>query len=347
MIYNRSLKDCYIGHKRDRDNLIPFLLGRNAINYLIESLSIKAIVLPSFICPMLIDIFKYHQVDIFFYEGLNKQLQPPVDDILTNLDKIQPQDQLFFLWHDYLNMIGDMPSKLYDYLAKNNIEPIIDATHSLPIKEYQALIVVFGFRKLLNEPFGALVKLNRNTTIVTTTSSPLLKLWLILLVYRIKATLLFIFKFFNNSAINKPLKMLSNIDHPLNFDSNHAFLYDNFQRRAIIDKHRRLDYQKICKKRQRNFLRYVEKLPVLLNLEELDTSCPHGFPLLTNNNALTRKKLWDQGIHSFILWGSLHKDLENKKNNMSQYLSDSIIVLPVNHDLSIKDIDRVIEVINE
>ena len=41
------------------------------------------------------------------------------------------------------------------------------------------------------------------------------------------------------------------------------------------------------------------------------------------------------------------KDLENKKNNISQYLSDSIIILPVNHDLSIKDIDRVIEVINE
>ena len=146
---------------------------------------------------MLIDIFKHHQVDIFFYEALNKQLQPPVDDILTNLDKIHPQDQLFFLWHDYLNMIGDMPSKLYDYLAKNNIEPIIDATHSLPTKGYQALIVVFGFRKLLNEPFGAFVKLNSNITTVTTTSSPLLKLCLILLVYRIKATLLFIFKFFN------------------------------------------------------------------------------------------------------------------------------------------------------
>ncbi len=346
MIYNRPLKDYYISHRRDRDNLIPFLLGRNAVNYLIESLSIKAIALPSFICPMLIDILKHHQVKIFYYEGLNEQLQPPVDDILTNLDKIQPQDQLFFLWHDYLNIIGDMPSKLYDYLAKNNIKPIIDAAHSLPTKEYKSSIVVFGFRKLLNEPFGALVKLNGSTT-VATTSSPFLKLWLILLVYRIKATLLLIFTFFNNSVINKSLKMLSNIDHSLNFDSNHAFLYDNFQRRAIIDKHRRLDYQKICKRRQRNFLRYVEKLPVLLNLEELDTSCPHGFPLLTNNNVLTRKKLWDQGIHSFILWSSLHKDLENTKNNISQYLSDSIIILPVNHDLSIKDIDRVIEVINE
>ena len=84
-----------------------------------------------------------------------------------------------------------------------------------------------------------------------------------------------------------------------------------------------------------------------MDLEKLDTSCPHGFPLLTNNNELTRKKLWDQGIHSFMLWGSLHKDLANKKNNISQYLSDSIIILPVNHDLSIKDIDRVIEVVNE
>ena len=131
MIYNRSLKDYYLGYRRDRDSLIPFLLGRNAINYLIESLSIKAIALPSFICPMVIDIFKHHKVEIFYYEGLNRQIEVPVDDILNTLEKIQSQNQLFFLWHDYLNIIGDMPSKLYNYLAKNNIESVM----TIPVNE--------------------------------------------------------------------------------------------------------------------------------------------------------------------------------------------------------------------
>ena len=68
---------------------------------------------------------------------------------------------------------------------------------------------------------------------------------------------------------------------------------------------------------------------------------------MVNNNALIRKKLWDQGIHSFILWNPLHNDVENNENKVSKYLSDSIVILPVNHDLDIKDIDRIAEVINE
>ncbi|HIF35905.1 MAG TPA: hypothetical protein EYQ71_04530, partial [Candidatus Thioglobus sp.] len=123
MIYNRPLQDYYLKQDNKQDNFIPFLLGRNAINYLIESLSIKAIVLPSFICPMVVDIFQHHQVEIFYYEGLNKQLQAPVGDILTSLDSIESQNQLFFLWHDYLNIIGDMSSDVYDYLSKNSIVP--------------------------------------------------------------------------------------------------------------------------------------------------------------------------------------------------------------------------------
>ena len=346
MIYNRSLKDYYVSHRRDKDDLIPFLLGRNAINYLVESLSIKAIVLPSFICPMVIDIFKHHQVEIFYYEGLNKQLQVPVDDILTHLDGIISQDKLFFLWHDYLNIIGDMSSKLYDYLAKNNIESIVDATHSLPIKEYQSSIVVYGFRKLLNEPFGALLKLNAQKSI-SIKSPPFFRLWLFNLVYRIKATFLSVSRSFSNRPFNNLLKLISNVDQSFNFDSNGLFLYDNFKSNRIIDKHRLLNYQQICQNRQRNFHRYAKKIPNYLHLMQLDTSCPYGFPLMANNNALIRKKLWDQGIHSFILWNPLHNDVENNENKVSKYLSDSIVILPVNHDLDIKDIDRIAEVINE
>ena len=65
MIYNRSLRDEYLDHISN-DNLIPFLLGRNAINYLIENLEIKAILLPTFICPMVVDIFNYHKIEVFF-----------------------------------------------------------------------------------------------------------------------------------------------------------------------------------------------------------------------------------------------------------------------------------------
>lgn len=345
MIYNRSLQDYYLNQDNEPDNFIPFLLGRNAINYLIESLSIKAIILPSFICPMVVDIFQHHQVKIFYYEGLNEELQIPVNNILTDLCNIKSQEKLFFLWHDYLNIIGDIPNDLYDYLSENGIVSIVDATHSLPVKSYQSEIVIYGFRKLLNEPFGALVKLSVETASATTL--PPFKLWLIFLAYRVKSALLFTFKFFNNSMLDKFLKRLSNIDRPLNFDSNSVFLYESFQRPAIKNKHRRLDYQKICSKRKRNFLRYVEKIPASLDFEKFDISCPYGFPLLVNDSRLIRKKIWNKGIHSFVLWKPLHMDIPEEKRKCSKYLSNSVVVLPVNHDLSIKDIDKIIGVINE
>ena len=98
---------------------------------------------------MVVDIFKHYEVEIFFYENLNKQLEVPLNDIFNKLRSIESSNKIFFLWHDYLNIIGDMPDELYDYLENNNIESIIDAAHSLPIKDYRSPNVIYGFRKLL------------------------------------------------------------------------------------------------------------------------------------------------------------------------------------------------------
>ena len=346
MIYNRSLKDYYLRKKNADDHLIPFLLGRSAINFLIEQYPIKAIILPRFICPILVEIFKHHQVEIFYYEALTSELDVPINDILTNLSNVQSEHQLFFLWHDYLNIIGDIPFQLDDYLSKNNIKTIVDATHSLPIKDYKSSVVIFGFRKLLNQPCGAFLKLNNGFNIIST-SPPLLKLFFFTSAFKIRALMLYIFKITENNFLNKLSIKLANVNLKFNFDQSYDFLHDSFQKPSITKKHRRLDYKKISKNRERNFLRYAEKLQVSFDLGKLNTSCPYGFPLLINNNLELRKKLWDQGIHSFILWKKLHPSILNDQNRVSEYLSNSIIILPVNHDLSIKDIDKVIEVINE
>ena len=54
----------------------------------------------------------------------------------------------------------------------------------------------------------------------------------------------------------------------------------------------------------------------------------------------------NEGIHSFILWGSLHEDSLQANNIITENLSKSIVVLPVNHDLTSSDINRVIKIIN-
>lgn len=348
MIYNRPLKDYYVDYdSKNIGSYIPFLLGRNAINYVIESLSVKSILLPAFICPMVVDIFKHHKIEVFFYDALDKKLSIPIDAIVNELSKIKSNNQLFFLWHDYLGVVGDMPIEIYDYLSTNNIKVIIDATHSLPNEKYKSEVVIYGYRKLLNEPFGALLKMESDPGIIAKNNKPWLKLWIIFLVYKLKSNLLYTFGFFSNiTIVSKILKRLSVIDKTLSFDSNNLFLIDSFKHNKILAKYKRLDYRKICSQRQKNFLRYAEKLSMPIGLDKNHISCPYGFPFFTKNSRALRKKLWDGNIHSFILWKDLHNDIPSKNKECAHFLSNSIIVLPVNHDLSSKDIDKVIEVVS-
>jgi hypothetical protein len=345
MIYNRPLEDDYLKFKNDRDNLIPFLLGRNAINHLIKTLNIKAILLPTYICSMVIDIFKHYEIEIFFYENLNKKLEVPLQNIINRVEKVNSEKKIFFLWHDYLNIIGDIPDLLYEYLEKSNIETIIDATHSLPIKNYRSQNVVYGFRKLLNQPMGALLKVDiQHKHLLGELSFG--KLWKFILFHRFIVLIYKIFRKSNRSSINRILKTISAFGDFLSFDKHNFFLYDDFSYKKILDQHSSLDYEKISKKRNKNFMMYHKVFPGKIKIENYDIDCPFGFPLIVNNNKIIRKKLWDLGVHSFILWEDLHEDVSTQVSEESNLLSCSNLILPVNQDLSSNDIHKIIEILN-
>jgi hypothetical protein len=343
MIYNRALKDYYYDSKRHDDELIPFLLGRNAFNYLISSLNIKTILLPSFICPMVVDIFKNAGIKIFFYDNLDSQLNFPIKPILKILPEVSIENNTFFLWHDYLNLIGDMPDELYKELDNNNINSIIDATHSLPSKSYKCPNVVFGFRKLLNQPFGALLKI-KEKKYIPTNEIALIKVFKFLVFHKIQTIIFTIFKRFHNNLLNSLLKKISIFGDRFSFDKNDYFIRDNYNFKKILNLHSMIDYNQIGINRRINFLQYLTAFPQKFNLNSFDISCPYGFPLMVNNNKKIRSKLWNEGIHSFILWGSIHNDALG--NNNINCLLDSLLILPVNQDLSSDDIKKIIKIIN-
>ena len=345
MIYNRSLKDKYSKFNENDSNLIPFLLGRNAINYLIQTLEIKSVFLPSYICSMVIDIFKEYDIEVFFYENLNRSLEVPIEKIIATIESANPKNKLFFLWHDYLNIIGDLPSELSDFLKKSKIDIIIDATHSLPIKSYQSKNVVFGFRKLLNQPFGSLLKFSKHSSEDFNNVNKM-KIWKFIFFHKISTSIFLLFKGYNNKTINFVLKGISKFGGRLSFDKNNFFLFEQFHYSKILGFHKNLDYESISKKRKENFLKYSSSFSDQINIDNFDISCPYGYPLLVKDNKRARRKLWDMGVHSFILWSDLHKDIPSKYSNETIYLSNSILILPVNQDLSLNDIKKIIEIIN-
>jgi hypothetical protein len=345
MIYNRSLQDFYTSSAEDNDNLIPFLLGRNAFNYLISSLNIKTIILPSYICPMVVDIFKNSGVKIFFYSNFDSKLQVSINQILSEISKINNPRQTFFLWHDYLNLIGDIPDRLYDILNKKNIDTIVDATHSLPSTNYKCNNVVFGFRKLLNQPFGALLRTEKSQ-ITPLNEISQIKLFKFLLVHKLRTNILFLFKAIDNNLVNYLLKRIIIFADFFGFDKNNYFLTNTYTYNKIFDLHKVLDYQKIGYIRKQNFLLYAKYFPKNLNISNLNVSSPFGFPLFVNNNKILRSHLWSKGVHSFLLWGSLHKDALECNNKELNYLSKSIIILPVNQDLTPNEITKICDIIN-
>ncbi len=347
MIYNRPLQDYYSFSNSSslNDEFIPFLLGRNAFNYLISSLEIKTILLPSFICSMVVDIFKNAGVEIIFYENLDHQLKFSIKPVIKLLKEAKDQDNTFFLWHDYLSLLGDIPDELYEILENNNTPSIIDATHSLPSKKYKCQNVVFGFRKLLNQPFGAFLRLDKKNHLPNN-EIPFIKIIKFIVHYKIQTIIFATFKRFNNTMMNTLLKKLSIFGGFYSFDKNDYFVSDNFNYKKILKLNKILDYNKISEKRRKNFFHYSSGLSHNLNLDNFDTDCPYGFPFIVENNKNIRNKLWNEGIHSFILWGYLHEDFLQVKNTDSENLSKSIVVLPVNHDLTSSDINRVIEIIN-
>jgi len=331
MIYNRSLKDDYLNelNYRKSTSYIPFLLGRNAINYLADTLQMDNIILPYYICPMVIKIFKNKHINIYYYEQFDNNLAILEEDIIKILEQ-KIIGKTYFLWNDYLGITGDIPNKIYDVLNQQNIIPLIDAIHTLPIKTYQSNIVIYGFRKLLNESFGALLKFDNYNHSNEEELNYLKKLY-----YKIGF-------FIKNITLQNKLNYFNKFD----FDSNENLLYDNFKCDEIKSKHLKLDYKIICKKRKDNFMFYHSQLSNKIDINFDNIECPYGYPLMVDDNRKYRQKLWDNDIHSFILWGELYEEKENiKQFKYVQKLRNSNLILPVNQDLTMENLKTIIRII--
>lgn len=331
MIYNRSLKDIYLKNSFNKENnYLPFLLGRNAMNYIVETIEIENIIMPYYICPMIIKIFKEKKINIYYYEQFDNNLQILDDGIIRSLNNLKLSGKTYFLWDDYLGILGDIPISIYSYLQSHNIIPIIDGIHTLPIKDYKADIVIYGFRKLLNEPFGALLKIDKQNNKVNKINN--FKQYFYKFGFYLKTrTLKFKIKFFER----------------FDFDTNELLLYDSYQYGSLLSIHQKIDYKNIAKKRKDNFLFLHENLPNTINIDINEIKCPYGYPLIVDNNLHLRAKLWKKNIHSFILWNTLYVDntIDMTKFKYVDILKKSIVILPVNQDLTIKNLEKIIKVI--
>jgi len=344
MIYNRAIKNYFGKRSNPTYGLTPFSLGRSAINFLILKLNIKVVYLPALICPIVVDLFLKKDIKVFFYENLDENLKTNQAAIVSSIKKKHYED-CFFFWHDYLGIIGDIPTNVKAILETKQIKTIVDASHTLPIIRYDADYVVYGFRKIIKSPFGAFVLSNKNLNIKENTDYPgysvRKKCYEVL--FNFKLAILLLLKKINSNKLLFFEKILSNIDKRFNPDLVDSFFEDSKIYPKILALYKKVDLDFISKKRLENFHIYNNNFK---GFDFISNSPPLGYPLKVKDSSVLRTMLWAKGIHTFIFWKELHNLCPENLKNKFENIANSYLILPVNQDLSFEEIQEVIENIN-
>ena len=99
---------------------------------------------------------------------------------------------------------------------------------------------------------------------------------------------------------------------------------------------KRLDYDRIRRRRRENFLLLRQKLEgrVTMLREDLDEGvCPLFFPILVRDKHAAAKALWQRGIGAVEFWNEVRPQAERDGGPGAQYLRAHVLELPIHQDV--------------
>ena len=99
---------------------------------------------------------------------------------------------------------------------------------------------------------------------------------------------------------------------------------------------KRLDYDRIRRRRRENFLLLRQKLEgrVTMLREDLDEGvCPLFFPILVRDKHAAAKALWQRGIGAVEFWNEVRPRAERDGGPGAQYLRAHVLELPIHQDV--------------
>lgn len=326
-------------------NFLFLNTGRAAIKYLFsEIIKNSKVLLPSYLCPSIIQPFKELGIKYEFYKS-RKDLSIDLEDIEIKIKN--GFTSLFFINYFGFYQSIEIIDKLRELKKEKEILIIEDCTHSLlsynnepfdySIGDYQ----ICSLRKWVGIPDGAMIiskehninnnlKLRYNDFIINRLISQLLKNEYLI---NDKNDKDYFLKLFNISEelcdkeilISKISDISLNLLNGYNFDDikrkrfkNYRFLFDNFVKDDFIK-------------------------PLFYNLDE--TICPIGFPIIVNNDRdRLRKYLSNNDVYCPIHW--YLNDIIPNYYEESNYISSSILTIPCDQRYSIDDMKYILDVIS-
>lgn len=299
------------------DNAVTLNSGRNAFAHILESLEVKKIHLPLYICPVMLQ--PLHKLQIYYdFYSINEELEP---------------DQNFTVDSDeyvlYINYFG-LKNAAAQKLAQKYANTIIDnaqAFFDLPCRHTSTF---YSPRKFFGVPDGGFAYTNSD-------SLPSLPQ--------------------DDTSFERCVHLLKRIElgasegfsdfksHEQEFDNRFMAGMSRLTKRILLN----IDYEWVRSKRNKNFdelhtaLRKFNQLSPMIDGATI--TGPMIYPYLCDHKHL-RERLQKNNIFTPIYWPQI-SEMGNSSSVFESYLAEHLIPLPIDQRYGRHDMNHIVSVIKE
>ena len=286
--------------------------GRNAFEYLLIANSYTKVYLPFFICDVLLEPLKKHQIGYEFYH-INKQFEP-----LFDYDIVKPNE--IFLYTNYFGLKDDFINSLASQFKKL----IIDNSQSFYSKPLTGIDTFYSPRKFFGVPDGAYLYSNKKLEV----------------------------SFEKDVSFDRCSHLLKRLDSSAEYGygdftindaslSNQEITEMSILTQTLLSS---IDYYECAKKRKRNFnfLNQALQSSNKLEIDILNIGVPMVYPYWSIDKAL-RQKLLKNKIYTATYWPTVkHWSLAG---TLEHRFVDEIVYLPIDQRYDTINLNKIIKII--
>lgn len=295
-------------------NAICLNTGRNAFEYVLRAKQYKKVYLPYYTCEVMLEPIKKLVIDFEFYQ-IDEHFLP-----IFNFAKVKEKE--VFVYTNYFG-VCDKQVKVVSKDCKNLVVDNSQAFFSLPLPDVDTF---YSPRKFFGVPDGAYLYTNKKLVVELEHDISLTKFDHLLGRIEQGAEAYYQeFKDNDKSLSNAPIKKMSKLTKRLMST---------------------IDYKEIAKKRMQNF-EYIHSVLSNSNILKPNlplNSIPLVYPYLVKSGAELKKTLLQNKIFVPTYWPNVNLWIDNGRE---VDLVNNIVCLPIDQRYNLKEMDRVIEIIQK
>lgn len=302
-------------NKEYHSNTISLNTGRNAFEYILLVKNISKVYVPYYMCDVMLEAAKKHEISIDFYR---------IDNKFELLEEIEIADTEKLLYVNYFGLKENYIANLVKKIGSEKL--ILDNTQSFFSKPLPGVDTIYSPRKYFGVSDGAYLITNRSSGERYEYDSSIKRVGHLIGRIESGASCYYdSFKQNDKSLQNQDIKYMSKFT------------------KAILQT---IDYDNVKLVRKRNFL-YLHSLIAEHNELCIDIKGINGpmvYPFLINDSKL-KSKLIQNNIYIATYWPEVLDKVS--KQSVEASLVNKLLPLPVDQRYNFADMQKVVSVINE